>query len=111
MTALRLGSRRAAVTPAGASAPTSRRVRRPKPARLLSRPSRVVMWGGLLLGLAVYVLFGIVPMIGNVIISFTDYTGLRGAPVHNIGFANYTSMGSTQGPGFNQAVIAFLRKH
>ncbi len=108
MTALRLGSRRTAVTPAGASAPTSRRVRRPKPARLLSRPSRVVMWGGLLLGLAVYVLFGIVPMIGNVIISFTDYTGLPGEAVHNLGFANYTSIGSTQAPGFEQGIVASL---
>ena len=66
------------------------------------------MWGGLLLGLAVYVLFGIVPMVGNVIISFTDYTGLPGQPVHNLGFANYTSIGTTQAPGFDQGIIASL---
>ncbi|MGH3266484.1 MAG: carbohydrate ABC transporter permease, partial [Trebonia sp.] len=95
-------------TPAGASATPPRRARRAKPARLLSRPSRVMMWGGLLLGLAVYVLFGIVPMVGNVIISFTDYTGLPGEAVHNLGFANYTSIGSTQAPGFEQGLVASL---
>lgn len=108
MTTLRLGSRRSAVTPAGASATTTGRARRPKPARLLSRSSRVMMWGGLVLGVGVYVLFGIVPMIGNVIISFTDYTGLPGEAVHNMGFANYTSMFSTQAPGFDQAIVASL---
>jgi ABC-type sugar transport system permease subunit len=108
VTSLRPGTRRAAVTPAGAGATTFRQGRRPKPARLLSRPSRVMMWGGLLLGLAVYVLFGIVPMIGNVIISFTDYTGLPGEAVHNLGFANYTSIGSTQAPGFEQGIVASL---
>jgi len=67
-----------------------------------------MMWGGLLLGLAVYVLFGIVPMVGNIIISFTDYTGLPGQAVHNLGFANYTSIGSTQAPGFEQGIVATL---
>jgi raffinose/stachyose/melibiose transport system permease protein len=67
-----------------------------------------MMWGGLALGVGVYVLFGIVPMIGNVIISFTDYTGLPGEAVHNMGFANYTSMFSTQAPGFDQAIVASL---
>ncbi|MGH3280364.1 MAG: carbohydrate ABC transporter permease [Trebonia sp.] len=108
MTTLRPGSRREAATPAGASATTPRRARRAKPARLLSRPSRAMMWGGLLLGLAVYVLFGIVPMVGNVIISFTDYTGLPGEAVHNLGFANYTAVGSTQAPGFEQGIVASL---
>ena len=64
------------------------------------------MWLGLLLGLAVYALFGLVPMVGNVIISFTDYTALRGAPVHNIGWANYASMFSSNAPGFDQGVLA-----
>jgi raffinose/stachyose/melibiose transport system permease protein len=64
------------------------------------------MWGGLLLGVVVYVLFGIVPMVGNVIISFTDYTGLPGEAVHNLGFSNYTSMFSTEAPGFDPAIVA-----
>jgi ABC-type sugar transport system permease subunit len=67
-----------------------------------------MMWGGLLLGLAVYVLFSIVPMVGNIIISFTDYTGLPGEAVHNTGFSNYTAMTSTQAPGFDQGIVATL---
>jgi ABC-type sugar transport system permease subunit len=78
------------------------------PARLLSRGSRIAMWSGLGLGLLAYVLFGIVPMLGNIVISFTDYTGLPGAAVHNLGFSNYAQMGSTQAPGFEQAIIASL---
>jgi ABC-type sugar transport system permease subunit len=66
------------------------------------------MWGGLLLGLAGYALFGLVPMIGNLVISFTNYTALPGAPVNNIGFANYTAMFTSQAPGFDQAVLATL---
>ena len=76
--------------------------------RLLSRGSRLSMWAGLLLGLAVYVLFGLVPMAGNVVISFTNYTALPTAPVNNIGFANYTSMFSSQAPGFDQGIVASL---
>jgi ABC-type sugar transport system permease subunit len=82
--------------------------RRSSPARLLSRSSKATMWGGLLLGLAVYVLFGIVPMVGNVILSFTDYTGLPGAAVHNLGFSNYSAMVTTQAPGFQQGLVASL---
>ncbi|MBV9380010.1 MAG: sugar ABC transporter permease [Streptosporangiaceae bacterium] len=80
--------------------------RRYRPGRLLSRGSRLSMWAGLLIGIGVYVLFGIVPAAGNVIISFTDYTGLPGAPVHNVGFSNYSSMGTTQSAGFTPAVVA-----
>jgi raffinose/stachyose/melibiose transport system permease protein len=81
------------------------RVRR-QPARLLSRNSRIMMWGGLCLAVAVYVLFGIVPMIGNIVISFTDYTALQGAAVHNVGFYNYAQMFSTQAPGLEQGIVA-----
>jgi raffinose/stachyose/melibiose transport system permease protein len=97
----------AAADKAAASARKSP-VRRRSPARLLSRGSRAALWGGLLLGIAVYVLFGIVPMLGNVLISFTDYTGLPGAAVHNLGFSNYTAMESTQAPGFEQGLVATL---
>jgi raffinose/stachyose/melibiose transport system permease protein len=66
------------------------------------------MWAGLLVALAVYVLFGLVPMVGNVVISFTNYTALPSAPVNNVGFSNYTSMFTSQAPGFDQAVVATL---
>jgi ABC-type sugar transport system permease subunit len=103
--------RPAAGTPAGPAGDHGRarpaRVRY-RPARLLSRGSRITMWAGLLVALAVYLLFGIAPMLGNVVMSFTDYTALPGAPVHNVGFSNYSAMGTTNGPGFEQAVVATL---
>jgi ABC-type sugar transport system permease subunit len=107
VTAVRLGPRRSpAAAPAGA--PAAAKIRRPKPARLLSRGSRMTMWACLLLGLALCALFGIVPMIANVIMSFTNYTALPGAAVNNVGFSNYTSMFTTEAPGFDQALIATL---
>jgi raffinose/stachyose/melibiose transport system permease protein len=82
------------------------KARRVRPARLLSRTSKISMWAGLLVGLAVYILFGIGPMIGNIVISFTDYTQLAWAPVHVVGFSNYTQMFSSQSSAFNQAILA-----
>ncbi len=64
------------------------------------------MWAGLLLGVAVYVLFGLVPAVAQVVISFTNYTALPGAPVNNVGFSNYTSMLTTARPGFVSALSA-----
>jgi ABC-type sugar transport system permease subunit len=84
-----------------------RRVRRNR-AHLLTRRSRAAMWGGIGLGLLFYVVFGWVPMIGNAIISFTDYTGLAGASVNNVGFSNYSAMFSSEAPAFEQAIVATL---
>jgi ABC-type sugar transport system permease subunit len=64
------------------------------------------MWAGLLLGLAVYALFGLAPALAQVLISFTNYTALPGAPVNNVGFSNYTSMLTTERPGFMSGLIA-----
>ena len=64
------------------------------------------MWAGLLLGLAVYILFGIGPMVGNIVISATDYTQLAWAPVHMVGLKNYTQMFSSQSSAFDQAILA-----
>ena len=80
--------------------------RAPKPARLLSRGSRAVMWSGILLALAVYALFGLVPAVANTVVSFTDYALYPGAPVNFTGWANYTAMLTSERPGFIQAVIA-----
>jgi raffinose/stachyose/melibiose transport system permease protein len=84
----------------------SEKARRVRPARLLSRGSKITLWAGLLLGLAVYILFGIGPMIGNIVISFTDYTQLPWATTHIVGFTNYTALFTSQAPVFNQAIIA-----
>jgi ABC-type sugar transport system permease subunit len=64
------------------------------------------MWVGLLLGVGVYALFGLVPAVAQVVISFTNYTALPGAPVNIIGFSNYTSMLTTERPGFISALSA-----
>ena len=64
------------------------------------------MWAGLLVGLAVYALFGLAPAIAQVVMSFTNYTALPSAPVNNVGFSNYTSMFTIDRPGFTSALSA-----
>lgn len=64
------------------------------------------MQGGLFLGLAVFVVFGIVPTAANILISFTDYTSLPGADTAFIGFTNYTALVTTQLPGFTESLEA-----
>ena len=83
-----------------------RRRRAAGPARLLSARSRALMWSGIALALAVYVLFGLVPAAATALVSFTDYADFPGAPVHFTGLANYTSMFTVNRPGFMPAVIA-----
>jgi ABC-type sugar transport system permease subunit len=69
-------------------------------ARLLSRPSRLVMWLGVALGLAFFLVFGIAPAVANIVISLTDYSGLAGASTSFTGLDNYTTLFTTQWPGF-----------
>ncbi len=64
------------------------------------------MWSGILLGLAVYTLFGLVPAVANTVVSFTDYALYPGAPVNFTGWSNYTSMLTSERPGFIQALVA-----
>ena len=64
------------------------------------------MWGGLLLGLAVYILFGVAPAAGNLLISFTNYSGLAGSSTSFTGFANYTALLPTERPGFISSLWA-----
>ena len=64
------------------------------------------MWSGILLGLAVYTLFGLVPAVANTVVSFTDYALYPGAPVNFTGWSNYTSMLTSERPGFLQALVA-----
>jgi raffinose/stachyose/melibiose transport system permease protein len=67
--------------------------------RLMSRPSRAAMLAGLFLALAVFLLFGIIPALANVVISLTDYSGLAGASTSFTGFSNYVTLFTTQWPG------------
>jgi raffinose/stachyose/melibiose transport system permease protein len=64
------------------------------------------MWSGILLALAVYALFGLVPAVANTVVSFTDYALYPGAPVNFTGWSNYTSMFTSERPGFIQALVA-----
>lgn len=66
------------------------------------------MWAGILLGLAVYALFGLAPAVANVVVSFTNYALYPGAPVNFAGLSNYTSMFTTERPGFMQALVATI---
>ena len=91
---------------AGARLRPAPRAARPRPARLLSRGSRLTMWAGLLTGMAVYALFGLVPAIGNLVVSVTDYTALPGVPTSFTGLANYKALATTQSPGFESGLIA-----
>jgi ABC-type sugar transport system permease subunit len=84
----------------------ARTASRASAARLLSRGSKITMWAGLLLGLAVYVLFGLAPAAGNLLISFTNYSGLAGATTSFSGFANYTALLTLDRPGFISSLEA-----
>jgi multiple sugar transport system permease protein len=66
------------------------------------------MWGGIAVGLAFFVLFGIVPTIANLVISFTDYSGLAGTPTSFTGLSNYSQLFTSQGPGFTSSIIDTL---
>ena len=95
---------------AGRPAQSARARRRSKSpgARLLSLPSRLWMWAGIGLGVAFFILFGIVPTVANVVISFTNYSGLAGTPTSFTGFFNYSQLFTSQAPGFTASIIDTL---
>jgi raffinose/stachyose/melibiose transport system permease protein len=62
------------------------------------------MWGGLAVGMIFYVLFGIAPAAANVLVSFTNYSGLPGSPTSFAGLSNYTALWTTEGPGFVSSI-------
>ncbi len=70
----------------------------------LSVGSRICMWGGLAVGMVFYVLFGIAPAAGNLLVSFTNYSGLPGSPTSFAGLSNYTALWTTEGPGFVSSI-------
>jgi raffinose/stachyose/melibiose transport system permease protein len=67
-----------------------------------------MMWGGIGLGLAFYVVFGIVPAVANLGVSFTNYSGLGGSPTSFTGWSNYTALFTTQRPGFVSSLLETL---
>jgi ABC-type sugar transport system permease subunit len=66
----------------------------------------MTMWLGLLLGLAVYAVFGLLPAAGNLLVSVTDYSGIAGSATSFTGLSNYTALASTESPGFTAGLIA-----
>lgn len=64
------------------------------------------MWGGLSVGVVFYLLFGIVPTVANVVVSFTNYSGFPGAPTSFVGFSNYNLLFTSQAPGFVSSIEA-----
>lgn len=82
--------------------------KKPPAARLLSLPSRAMMWGGVALGLAFYLAFGIVPAVANLVVSLTDYSGFSGSATSFKGLSNYTALFTTQGPGFVSSLLDTL---
>lgn len=75
-------------------------------APLLSRGSRLAMWGGLGLALGVYAIFGLVPAAGNLLISLTNYSGLPGSVTTFTGASNYVALATTEQPGFVASLSA-----
>jgi len=98
----------------GRRTPGSRKPRNPgraSAARLLSRGSKLTMWAGLALALVAYILFGLVPLAGNLVISLTNYSSLAGSTTNFTGFANYVSLMTTEHDGFIaslQATVIFV---
>ena len=43
-------------------------------------------------GFIVFILFGVVPSVATLVISFTNYTSIPGVPVNFVGFANYVHL-------------------
>ena len=76
---------------------------KPNKVRLLSRPSRFVMWAGVAIGLAFFLLFGIVPAVANIVISLTDYSGWPGRPPRSPGWTTTRRCSPPSGPALSAA--------
>ncbi|MGB4136108.1 MAG: sugar ABC transporter permease [Microbacterium sp.] len=66
------------------------------------------MYGGVALAIAVYAAFAIIPTIGNVVISVTDYTAIPGASTDFVGLKNYKNLFTSQLPAFLASLSATL---
>ncbi|MGH3413136.1 MAG: carbohydrate ABC transporter permease [Marmoricola sp.] len=63
------------------------------------------MWSAFALAILVYIVFAVVPTLGNILLSVTDYGGLPGTPIHFIGGHNYLQLVTNQLPGFENSII------
>lgn len=69
---------------------------------------RTVIYLTMVPGLLVFLLFGIVPSVLTLIISFTNFTAVPGLPTNFIGFANYVHIFVNDSKGLAQSVKATL---
>ncbi len=62
------------------------------------------VYGLMIPGLIVFLLFGIVPTAASLVISLTDYLGIPGVPVHFVGLANYVTLFINNLPSMKQSI-------
>lgn len=65
---------------------------------------RTVIYLTMVPGLLVFLLFGIVPSVSTLIISFTNFTAVPGLPTNFVGFANYIHIFVNDAQGLVQSV-------
>lgn len=63
-----------------------------------------VIYATMIPGLLVFCLFGIVPSVSTLVISFTNFTAIPGLPTHFIGFANYVHIFVDNAQGIVQSL-------
>lgn len=59
-------------------------------------------------GLLVFLLFGVIPSVATLVISFTDYLAIPGVPTHFLGFANYVHLFVSNAEGLKQSLVDTL---
>lgn len=73
-----------------------------------SRGSRVTMWGALSVGLGVYIVFGLAPAVGTVLVSLTNYSGLAGSSTTFTGISQYLGLAGNEGQAVLPAIWTTL---
>ncbi|MDQ0189845.1 sugar ABC transporter permease [Alicyclobacillus cycloheptanicus] len=59
-------------------------------------------------GLLVFLLFGVIPSVATLVISFTDYLAIPGVPTHFVGFANYIQLFVSNAAGLKESLLDTL---
>jgi len=69
---------------------------------------RIVIYATMVPAIIIFILFGIVPALSTLVISFSDYLAIPGVPVHFVGFANYVSLFVDNLQGLQQSILDTL---
>lgn len=59
-------------------------------------------------GLLVFLLFGVIPSVATLVISFTDYLAIPGIPIHFLGLSNYIHLFVSNAAGLRQSLMDTL---